>query len=331
MTLLAVDGLEVRYGPVTAVRGVSLRLDGGETLGIVGESGCGKTTLALAVLGLLPPAGAVSRGSIAFDGVDLLGLAPRDLRRRRWVDLAYVPQGAMNALDPVRDLRHQFGITWRAHRARSGEAERRANELFRRVELDPRWLAQFPHQLSGGMRQRAVIALALLFAPRLLVADEPTTGLDVIVQRQVLNLLRELQRERGMAMLFVSHDIGVIAEVCTRVAIMYAGEIVESGVADAVLNRPAHPYAMGLRQAFPDIRHPEKRLASLAGAPPSLAPPPAGCGFAPRCPFALDLCRSVTPRAEPIGDGRLVACHRARERDALSQAAALPETWHAVA
>jgi oligopeptide/dipeptide ABC transporter ATP-binding protein len=331
MTLLAVEGLEVRYGPAIAVRGVSLRLEARETLGLVGESGCGKTTLALAILGLLPPAGTISHGRIAFDGANLVDLSPRDLRRRRWVDFAYVPQGAMNALDPVRNLRHQFGITWRAHRRRSKEMDRRAEELFRRVELDPRWLAQFPHQLSGGMRQRVVIALALLFAPRLLVADEPTTGLDVIVQRQVLNLLRELQRERGTAMLFVSHDIGVIAEVCTRVAIMYAGEIVESGPADAVLNRPAHPYAMGLRQAFPDIRDPGKRLASIAGAPPSLAPLPVGCGFALRCPFAFDLCRSVSPRLEPIGDGRLVACHRARESDVLSRTAALPETWRAVA
>jgi peptide/nickel transport system ATP-binding protein len=236
----------------------------------------------------------------------------------------------MNALDPVRDLLHQFRVTWRAHRADERRIiDARAEELSRRVELDPRWLGHFAHELSGGMRQRAVIALALLFSPRLLVADEPTTGLDVVVQRQVLDLLREVQRERGMAMLFVSHDIGVVAELCERVAVMYAGEIVETGTASAVLNAPVHPYAMGLKQAFPDIRFPGKRLVSIAGAPPSVIG--AGCPFAPRCPFAIDRCRHEAPRLEPLADGRLVACHRREEAPSLAAAAAAPETWRRVA
>jgi oligopeptide/dipeptide ABC transporter ATP-binding protein len=327
MTLFVIESLRVRYGDLEAVRGVSLQLEPERTMGLVGESGSGKTTLALAALGLLPAPGEVSGGHIQFDGEDLLALPPESLRRRRWVDLAYIPQGAMNALDPVRDLLHQFEATWRAHR--TGTARQRAEELCLRVGLDPIWLRHFPHEFSGGMRQRAAIAMAMLFAPRVLVADEPTTGLDVIVQRQVLDLLRDSQRERGMAMLFVSHDIAVVAELCDRVAVMYAGEIVELGDVEPVLSRPFHPYTMGLRRAFPDIRAPERRLVTIPGAPPSLAPPPRGCAFAPRCPFALDLCRVTAPLLAALDDGRSVACHRAAEAAALAAIAISPETWRA--
>lgn len=329
MTLLAVRHLQVRYGAVQAVRGVSLELAAGSTLGLVGESGCGKSTLALAILNLLPPGGAVTAGQVLFDGQDLLSLPPAALRRRRWVDIAYVPQGAMNAFDPVRNLLRQFDVTWRAHR--SGATRARAEDLCRRVELDPKWLRNFPHEYSGGMRQRAAIAMALLFEPRLLIADEPTTGLDVIVQRQALDLLRDTQRERGMAMLFVSHDMAVVAELCDRVAVMYAGEVVEVGLTENVLGQPSHPYTMGLRQAFPDIRAPDRRLVGIPGGPPSLAPPPMGCSFAPRCPFVLDLCRAIPPVVAALPDGSMVACHRAGEARDLAAIAALPESWRAVA
>jgi peptide/nickel transport system ATP-binding protein len=295
----------------------------------VGESGSGKTTLALAALGLLPRGGRVVSGRVLFDGDDLLRLAPAALRRRRWVDLAYVPQGAMNALDPVRDLAKQFAVTMRAHgRGEARDRMRaRAEALFARVGLGARWLDRFPHEYSGGMRQRAAIALAMLFEPRLLIADEPTTGLDVLVQRQVLDLLREARADRGMAMLFVSHDIAIVAELCARIAVLYAGALVETGPTAAVLGAPAHPYTMGLRQAVPDIRFPDRRIVSINGAPPSLAPPPPGCAFAPRCPFAQDRCRTVPPPAVTLSHGRRTLCHRAEEAPALWAASADPEVW----
>jgi len=325
VSLLAIEDLSVRYGRTEALRAVSLALDAGTSLGLVGESGSGKTTLALALLGLLPKAGRVTRGRVLIDGVDLLTLAPEALRRRRWVDLAYVPQGAMNALDPVSDLRHQFEATQRAHR--DGNAKARAAELFARVGLDESWLRRFPHEFSGGMRQRATIALAMLFEPRLLVADEPTTGLDVLVQRQVLDLLREARRERRMAMLFVSHDIAIVAELCERMAVLYAGELVEIGATADVLDSPAHPYTMGLRRAVPDIRFPDRTTLSIDGAPPSLAPPPKACAFAPRCPFAQPRCHAEPVSARVLPDGRHVACHRASEAAALWVEAQAPETW----
>ena len=325
MSLVAIEDLSVSYGRTEALRAVALDLAAGTSLGLVGESGSGKTTLALALLGLLPKAGRVERGKIQFDGVDLLTLPPQELRKRRWVDLAYVPQGAMNALDPVRDLLHQFEATQRAHR--DGSAKARAIALFERVGLEQSWLRRFPHEFSGGMRQRATIALAMLFEPRLLIADEPTTGLDVLVQRQVLDLLREARREKGMAMLFVSHDIAIVAELCDQIAVLYAGELVEAGATARVLDQPAHPYTMGLRRAVPDIRFPDRQILSIDGVPPSLAPPPTGCAFAARCPFAQPRCQAESPVARALDDGRRVACHRADEAAALWQLAQSQEIW----
>ncbi len=322
--LLEIADLSLEYGATQALRGIDLRLAAGESLGLVGESGSGKTTLALALLGLLPRAARLRGGVVRFDGQDMAGLTPRALRALRWVDLAYVPQGAMNALDPVRDLAHQFDLTWRAHR--SDALGRRAAELFARVGLEERWLGRFPHEYSGGMRQRATIALSMLFTPRLLVADEPTTGLDVLVQRQLLDLLREARAGRGMALVFVSHDIAVVSELCDRIAVLYAGQVVETGPTRAVLDAPAHPYTMGLRRAVPDIREPLRRIVSIDGAPPSLAPPPAGCAFAARCPFALAHC-AVAPPPMVAMAGREVRCHRAAEHAALGAAARQEETW----
>ncbi len=325
MSLVAIDELSVSYGRAEALRGVSLALDSGTSLGLVGESGSGKTTLALALLGLLPKAGRVLRGQVKFDGVDLLTLDAEALRQRRWIDLAYVPQGAMNALDPVQDLLRQFEATQRAHR--DGSARARAIALFERVGLEASWLRRFPHEFSGGMRQRATIALAMLFEPRLLIADEPTTGLDVLVQRQVLDLLRESRREKGMAMLFVSHDIAIVAELCDRIAVLYAGQLVEAGETADVLDAPVHPYTMGLRRAVPDIRFPDRPVLSIDGAPPSLAPPPPGCAFAARCPFAQPRCRIELPVVRALDDGRRVACHRADEATELWRMAQSSEVW----
>jgi oligopeptide/dipeptide ABC transporter ATP-binding protein len=329
--MLVLDDVSITYatrtGPVQAVSGVSIDLPAGGSLGLVGESGCGKSTLALAALALLPPEARVSGGRVLFDGADIAHSPDRALRPLRWSRMAYVPQSAQNALVPVHSLRRQFRDTAAAHGMRASEADARATELLRRVELDPAILDRFPHELSGGMRQRAIIALALLFGPALLVADEPTTGLDVIVQRQVVGLLRDLRAERNLALLFISHDIGVVAELCANVAVLYAGQVMETGPTAEVFARPDHPYAMGLARAFPDIRFPDRAVISIAGHPPRLSAPPTGCPFAPRCPFAEAICRTLQPPLVETSPGRRVACHFAVEADALRARAADPALW----
>ncbi|WP_439580468.1 ABC transporter ATP-binding protein [Elioraea sp.] len=333
--MLAVENVSIVYrartGPVQAVSDVSLTLAPGGSLGLVGESGCGKSTLALAALALLPPEARVTAGAILLEGQDLARMPETALRPLRWRRMAYVPQSAQNALVPVHNLRRQFRDTAAAHGMRAAEADARAAALLRRVELDPAVLDRFPHELSGGMRQRAMIALALLFDPALLVADEPTTGLDVIVQRQVVDLLRDLRRERALALLFISHDIGVVAELCEHVAVLYAGMVMESGRTAEVFARPDHPYTMGLQRAFPDIRFPERSVVSIAGYPPRLAAAPVGCPFAPRCPFAEEVCRNATPPLVETSPGRRVACHFADRAEDLRQRAREPALWEAAA
>jgi oligopeptide/dipeptide ABC transporter ATP-binding protein len=328
--MLVLEDLSIAYasrsGPVQAISGVSLGLKAGGSLGLVGESGCGKSTLALAALALLPAEARITGGHVRFEGADIGRMPEKTLRTLRWRRMAYVPQSAQNALVPVHNLRRQFRDTAAAHGMRAADADARAEELFRRVELDPAVLDRFPHELSGGMRQRAIIAMALLFGPALLVADEPTTGLDVIVQRQVVGLLRDLRQERGLSLLFISHDIGVVAELCAQVAVLYAGKVMETGPTAAIFSSPEHPYAMGLARAFPDIRFPDRAVISIAGHPPRLSTSPAGCPFAPRCPFAEPVCRNVAPVLIETAPGRQVACHfadRAGEMRARAEDAAL--------
>lgn len=329
--MLALEDVSVAYrsrtGPVQAVSSVSLVLEEGGSLGLVGESGCGKSTLALAALTLLPSEARVTTGAIRFEGEDITRMTEAALRPLRWRRMAYVPQSAQNALVPVHSLRRQFRDTAAAHGMRAAEADARATELLRRVELDPATLDRFPHELSGGMRQRAIVALALLFDPALLVADEPTTGLDVIVQRQMVDLLRDLRRERALALLFISHDIGVVAELCHDVAVLYAGMVMESGQTAEVFSKPGHPYTMGLQRAFPNIRYPERSVVSIAGYPPRLIAAPIGCPFAPRCPFAEPICRSDTPPLVETAPGRHVACHFANRAEALRERAREPTLW----
>ena len=301
---------------------MELHVPEGALLGLVGESGCGKSTLVRAVMGVLPP-GASMSGRVLVAGAP----ARRD---RLWRDLAFVPQTAMNAFDPVYRLRDQMrevlcgrGLLGRA------EADRRAADLFRDVGLDPARLHDFPHQFSGGMRQRAGIALALALHPKLLLLDEPVTALDVIVQRQVLDTLRDLAAARRLSAVIVTHDISVVAYLCDEVAVMYAGRIVERGPARDVLTRPAHPYTMGLMNAFPDLLGADAELTSIDGAPPDLLYPPPGCRFAPRCPFALPACTQADPVMLATGPGHDAACIRAPEAAALRTRALQPNVWAA--
>ena len=334
MTLLSIRDLRVHYsttgGIVRAVDGVDLEVPAGSIVGLVGESGCGKSTLGRALMGVLPGSGRIAAGSIMFEGKDLATLSEREQRALRWRRLSFVPQTAMNALDPVQRVGAQMRevLCERGGLSRAA-AQTRAEALMRLVGLDPRCLMDYPHQFSGGMRQRASIALALALEPALMIADEPVTALDVIVQRQVLDVLRDLQQRLNLAMILVTHDMAVVAYACDRAAVMYAGRIVESGPVGAVLEAPFHPYTMGLTHAFPDLRAKEVALVPIEGAPPSLLEPPQGCRFAERCPFVQDRCRIESPPLVQVADDHLTACWRSDAAIALREQAARPETWAA--
>lgn len=331
--VLQVSDLAVTYrtarGLSHAVDGVNLAVPPGVMLGLVGESGCGKTTLARALMGVLPGNARVSSGSAVLGGTDMITLSPARRRAGLWRDISFIPQSAMNSLDPVYRLRAQMRevLCGRGGLSRA-EADRRAEELFAAVGLPASRLADFPHQFSGGMRQRAAIALALALSPKLVIADEPVTALDVIVQRQVLDTFRRLSEQMGSATIFVTHDISVVAYLCSVTAVMYAGRIVEYGPTADVLARPAHPYTMGLMNAFPDLTGPIQSLAPIEGSPPDLHTPPQGCRFAARCPFAVRTCHDTYPPVTPVADGHSVACHRVDDAPMLRQAAQSAETWN---
>ncbi len=332
MSVLSVQDLRVHYrsdrGVAEAVRGATFEVPKGQVVSVVGESGCGKTTLARAIIGVLPNAAWIASGRLLFQGVDLLSLSPRELASRRWRDIAFIPQSAMNSLDPVYRLGTQVeevlidrgGMDRRA-------AKRRAAELFDMVGLDPIRLRDFPHQFSGGMRQRAAIALALALRPGLVIADEPVTALDVIVQRQILDTFKTLQSELGLSVILITHDISVVAYASDRVVVMYAGEVVESGTTAEVLGRPFHPYTMGLYKAFPDLHGVSGTLVPIEGRPPDLVKPPIGCAFADRCPFALSDCLAGRPPTLDVGNGGKAACLRAPEAAHLRLKAGEPATW----
>jgi peptide/nickel transport system ATP-binding protein len=313
--ILEVDDLTVRYRTATrevpAVRGVSFRLERGTSLGLAGESGCGKSTMANAILRLLPPETLVE-GSVRLNGEDVFAMKPGRLRAVRWTQGAIVFQGALHALNPVQRVGKQIAEPMLLHRtARSdAAADARVRELLVQVGLPGERATAYPHQLSGGQRQRVLIAMALACDPALLIADEPTTALDVMVQAQVLALLASLRAERGLSMIFITHDLSVLSDVCDDLAVMYAGTVVETGRADSVFTHPRHPYTQALAAAFPTIGDPWSRMnpSGLSGDPPDPAALPTGCAFHPRCPLAEDQCRDVVPELVEVGPSRRAAC-----------------------
>ncbi|GAA5232562.1 ABC transporter ATP-binding protein [Verticiella sediminum] len=329
--LLTVRDLKVAYrtsaGEAFAVDGVSFNLAPGEFLGIVGESGCGKSTMAKAVLGLLPTNARIAAGSVQLRGQELVGLSTRAWRRLRWKEIALVPQSAMNGFDPVYTVEAQLDEAMAAHSSAGPAARReRMGEMFDLVGIDRRRLSDYPHQFSGGMRQRAMIAMAMVLDPQLVVADEPTTGLDVIVQDQIIQRIRRIQREQHKTMLLITHDMALVAENCDRIVVMYAGQVMEAG-REAVFRTPFHPYTLGLCNAFPDLDDRDRELIAIPGVPPNLVSPPPGCRFAPRCPFATDVCRRKAPPLVSVGPDHQAACHHVTRVADMRERARLPATW----
>jgi peptide/nickel transport system ATP-binding protein len=314
-TLLEVKDLKMYYetmkGDVKAVDDVSFSLQMGESLGLAGESGCGKTSVALALMKLQPSNAKILSGSIRLEDMDILGMDDDEIRREvRWKRISMVPQAAMNALNPVFTVKDQIIEAILAHEDVSEkEAEERTVKLLRMVGIDPSRAGNYPHEFSGGMKQRAMIAMALACNPEIVIADEPTTALDVIVQAQVLKVIKTLQRELGLSMILISHDLSVVAETCDRTIIMYAGNIVENTTTLELFRHPLHPYSIGLIGAFPKLTGEKKRLESITGNPPNLLDPPPGCRFHPRCPHAKDVCTRIAPPLLEVHESHLVACH----------------------
>ena len=301
---------QTRKGEVSAVDGVSFDLARGESLGLVGESGCGKTSIAFSLMRLLPDNAKIKDGYILLGGKDVVAMHYSDLLQVRWSQIAMVFQAAMNALNPVYTVGDQIieAMDYHFDKISKLQARERIAGLFDLVGLDPVLMDRYPHEFSGGMRQRAVIAMALSCDPEIIIADEPTTALDVIVQDRILKRIRTLQKELNMGMIYISHDIAVIAEVSDRIGVMYAGRMAELADAVEVFRRPLHPYTYALLSAFPSIKGPRQNLKTLPGEPPDLLNPPSGCRFHPRCPYATDQCRNSQPKYEDLGNNHFVAC-----------------------
>ena len=321
MVLLNVQNLTTHYitlrGSVKAADEVSFQLEKGEALGLAGESGCGKTTVALSIVRILPQGGRIIGGKILFNDEDLIKLKESEMRERvRWKGISIVFQGAMNALNPVYKVGDQIVEAILTHESdiNKDEAHGRVGKLLEMVGIEPSRADNYPHEFSGGMRQRALIAMSTACNPHLLIADEPGTALDVIVQAQVLKLLKELKERLGLSMILITHDLSIIAETCDKLAIMYAGKLVEYGDIVTVFKEPLHPYSQGLLSAFPSIEAAKRRMVSIPGFPPDLLDPPSGCRFHPRCPYTMDICKREEPKITEVVEGtHSVACHLIKE------------------
>jgi len=312
--LLSIRNLTLEYktrkGYVSAVDNVSFDLKAGQAMGLVGESGCGKTTIAMALMRLSPDNAVIRHGQVLLDGQDLLEISDDQMRDIRWARISMVFQAAMNALDPVYRVGDQIVEALNRHQSELSHEEKqhRVSELFKLVGIDSKMISRYPHEFSGGMRQRAVIAMALACNPSLIIADEPTTALDVIVQDQVLRELSHIQQTMNMSMIYISHDIAVIAEVAHLIGVMYAGCMVEKADTHTIFQSPRHRYTKALLSTFPSIAGPKSELVALPGDPPDLLMPPPGCRFHPRCQYAIHRCRQDKPPFVPVGDGHWAAC-----------------------
>jgi oligopeptide/dipeptide ABC transporter ATP-binding protein len=313
--LLSVRGLNVDFimpdGQVAhALENVSFDVHQGQTIGLVGESGCGKTTTLMAIMRLLPTNGRITGGQVNYNKLNLLSIGERQMRNYRWKEMSIVFQGAMNALNPVMKVGDQVGEAILLHNLMDKpQADKRVDELLEMVGIPKSRRDQYPHQYSGGMRQRAMIAMSLACAPSLLFADEPTTALDVMIQAQVLELLKEIQQKLGLAIVLVTHDLGVVAEVCDSVVVMYGGKVAEYGTSDQIYNRPQHPYTQRLLESFPDLNRKSDVLASIPGTPPRLTELPSGCRFEPRCHKRIEICSKESPKLIRSSPSHFTACH----------------------
>jgi peptide/nickel transport system ATP-binding protein len=312
-SLLDIRDLKVNYltagGVVKAVDGVSFTIQPGEVVGLAGESGSGKSTIAHAILRILHPPALITGGQALFEGVDIFKLGEMELEQLRWKKISIVFQSAMNALNPVMKMRDQITDVMLHHGMGKAEAGQRAVELFDMVGIEPARLESYPHQLSGGMRQRVVIAIALSLNPPLLILDEPTTALDVVVQKDILEQITQLRQELGFSILFITHDLSLLVEISTHISIMYAGEIVEKAPAWVLFENPQHPYTLGLINSFPSISGLKLKLSGIPGSPPNLINPPSGCKFHPRCARVLPVCSQIAPLTRQISSDHTLACH----------------------
>jgi len=320
MPLLNVQNLTTYYltrrGAVRAAEGVSFTLEKGESLGLAGESGCGKTTVALSLLKILPPGGRIVNGKVIFKGINIVGLNETEMRKKiRWKGISIVFQGAMNALNPVFKIGDQIVEAIKIHEPGTTrkEAKERGKKLLEMVGIEPSRIDNYPHEFSGGMRQRVLIAMSLACNPEMLIADEPGTALDVIVQAQVLRLMRELKNRLNLSLIMISHDLSMIAEVCEKIAIMYAGYLVEYGDIVNIYKEPLHPYTQDLIKSFPSIKAPKQKMTSIPGTPPDLLNPPPGCRFHPRCKYAMNICKKKVPEMKKVARNHFVACHLVKE------------------